>query len=55
MTSLGSAVNGSVISKTGGGGQAPLEVPNKMPATSREGRVAPLTLHLNNNHNTKNC
>ena len=55
MTSLGSAVNGSVISKTGGGGQAPLEVLNKMPATAGEGGVVPLTSHVNNNHNAKNC
>lgn len=37
MTPSGSSVNGSVISKTGRGGQAPLEVPNKILAAAGEG------------------
>ena len=37
MTPFGSSVNGSVISKTGRGGQAPLEVLNKILAAAGEG------------------
>lgn len=36
MTPFGSAVNGSVISKTGRGGQTPLEVLSKILAAAGE-------------------
>lgn len=36
MTPFSSAVNGSVISKTGGGGQTPLEGPGEILAAAGE-------------------
>lgn len=53
MTPFGSAVNVSVISKAGRGGQAPLEGLNKTLAAAGEKGVGLLTSHRNSNHTMK--